>query len=138
MSTHLEEWAREGITDEEEMRRLKTCAMNIWISTCPLYTCAADTSCYAGLAGEETVSTTLDSAYECSRFSQTWASILAVILVLLLYPEVQKKVQAEIDRVVGPHRLPDFDDRSSLPYLECVAQEAPRWVLSRRETAATS
>ena len=27
-----------------------------------------------------------------------------------LYPDVQKKAQKELDRVVGPNRLPDFDD----------------------------
>lgn len=42
-------------------------------------------------------------------------------------PEVQKKAQAEIDRVVGPHRLPNFDDRPSLPYAEALYREVMRW-----------
>ena len=46
-----------------------------------------------------------------------------------LYPEVQKKAQAEIDAVVGPNRLPDFHDRPSLPYINAVVKETSRWNL---------
>ena len=47
---------------------------------------------------------------------------------MALYPEVQKKAQAEIDSVVGPNRLPDFHDRPSLPYIT-VVKESSRWNL---------
>ena len=46
---------------------------------------------------------------------------------MALYPEVQKKAQAEIDAVVGPNRLPDFHDRPSLPYISAVVKESSRW-----------
>jgi cytochrome P450 len=46
---------------------------------------------------------------------------------MLLHPEVQAKAQAEIDRVVGKDRLPDFDDRPALPYLDAVLRETLRW-----------
>ncbi|KAG5220605.1 cytochrome P450 [Salix suchowensis] len=42
-------------------------------------------------------------------------------------PEVQKKAQAELDAVVGPNRLPTFQDRPNLPYMNAVALEALRW-----------
>ena len=48
---------------------------------------------------------------------------------MALYPEVQKKAQAEIDTVVGPKRLPDFHDRPSLPYINAVVKESSRWNL---------
>ena len=48
---------------------------------------------------------------------------------MALYPEVQKKAQAEIDDVVGPNRLPDFNDRPSLPYINAVVKESSRWNL---------
>ena len=48
---------------------------------------------------------------------------------MTIYPDVQKKAQAEIDAVVGPNRLPDFQDRSSLPYINAVVKEASRWNL---------
>ena len=45
---------------------------------------------------------------------------------MALYPEAQKKAQAEIDAVVGPNRLPD---RPSLPYINAVVKETTRWNL---------
>ena len=48
---------------------------------------------------------------------------------MALYPEVQKKAQAEIDAVVGPDRLPDFHDRPSLPYINAMLKELSRWNL---------
>jgi hypothetical protein len=50
---------------------------------------------------------------------------------MALYPELQKKAQAEIDAVVGsnPSRLPDFHDRPSLPYINAVLKESSRWNL---------
>ncbi|PCH38762.1 cytochrome P450 [Wolfiporia cocos MD-104 SS10] len=51
------------------------------------------------------------------------------MLAMVLYPEVFQKAQAEIDRVIGRERLPDFGDRDSLPYLECVIQEVYRCVI---------
>lgn len=52
------------------------------------------------------------------------------ILAMVLHPEVYRKVQAEMDRVVGPERLPDFEDREHLPYLECVLKEVFRYLSS--------
>ena len=46
---------------------------------------------------------------------------------MALYPEVQKKAQAEIDAVVGAHRLPDYEDRPSLPYINAIVNESMRW-----------
>ena len=48
---------------------------------------------------------------------------------MALYPDVQKKAQAEIDAVVGQNRLPDFHDRPSLPYINAVVKESSRWNL---------
>ncbi|KAI0002705.1 cytochrome P450 oxidoreductase OrdA-like protein [Xylariaceae sp. FL0662B] len=48
-------------------------------------------------------------------------------LAMLVHPEVQRKAQEEIDRVVGSDRLPNFDDRENLPYVDAIAREAFRW-----------
>ena len=45
---------------------------------------------------------------------------------MLRHPEAQRKAQEEIDRVVGRNRLPDFSDRESLPFVECMMQETFR------------
>lgn len=49
---------------------------------------------------------------------------------MLLYPEVQKAAQDEIDRVVGSDRLPAYNDMSALPYLTAVMMESLRQVVS--------
>lgn len=46
---------------------------------------------------------------------------------MTLYPDVQKKAQAELDAVVGMKRLPAFEDRPSLPYCEAMFTELLRW-----------
>jgi len=47
---------------------------------------------------------------------------------MCLYPDVQKKAQAEIDAFVGTDRLPTISDRESLPYVEGVMKEVLRWI----------
>ncbi|THH28084.1 hypothetical protein EUX98_g6101 [Antrodiella citrinella] len=49
------------------------------------------------------------------------------ILAMVLHHEVFKKAQEELDRVVGPDRLPDWEDRDNLPYLVSVMKEVYRW-----------
>ena len=46
---------------------------------------------------------------------------------MILYPEVQRKAQTEIDQVVGNSRLPDFSDQDVLPYVQAVLKEVLRW-----------
>ncbi|KAK7864643.1 hypothetical protein R5R35_012415 [Gryllus longicercus] len=52
-------------------------------------------------------------------------------LYLLLYPEVQKKAQAEIDAVVGRNRLPTLNDRPNMPYMEAIVLESVRMFMGR-------
>ncbi len=58
---------------------------------------------------------------------QTAASIYAFFKAMVLFPEVQAKAQAEIDAVVGNNRLPSFDDRERLPYINALVLEVSRW-----------
>ena len=62
------------------------------------------------LAGSETSSTTL----------------LFSIIYMVNYPEVQEKVQAELDRVVGQDRFPSLEDRKELPFLDATISEVQR------------
>lgn len=60
--------------------------------------------------------------------ADTTASSLSIfVLAMVLYPDCQARAQAELDDVLGPNRLPDFSDRESLPYLECLLKETLRW-----------
>ncbi|KAG1874761.1 cytochrome P450 [Suillus subalutaceus] len=57
----------------------------------------------------------------------TVSAIYSFFLAMTLFPDAQKKAQAEIDAVIGPDRLPSFVDRDSLPYTEALAKEVLRW-----------
>ncbi|KAJ7104682.1 cytochrome P450 [Mycena epipterygia] len=46
---------------------------------------------------------------------------------MVLNPECQIRAQKEIDSVVGTSRLPNFEDRAELPFVECILQETLRW-----------
>ena len=41
-------------------------------------------------------------------------------------PELQERAREELERVVGPHRLPTMEDFPSLPYIEAVTMETLR------------
>ena len=45
---------------------------------------------------------------------------------MALNPDVQKKAQAEVDRVIGADRLPDFSDEPALPYVTALLKEVLR------------
>uniref|UniRef100_A0A8D0H936 Cytochrome P450 family 2 subfamily AB member 16 n=1 Tax=Sphenodon punctatus TaxID=8508 RepID=A0A8D0H936_SPHPU len=63
------------------------------------------------LAGTETTTTTL-----------RWA-----LLFMLIYPDVQEKVQKELDDVLGLSRLICYEDRKKLPYTNAVIHEIQRY-----------
>jgi cytochrome P450 len=46
---------------------------------------------------------------------------------MTVYPEVQRRAQAEIDRVIGSDRLPTLADQPSLPYVDALVKEVLRW-----------
>ncbi|KAG6042652.1 hypothetical protein E4U17_001285 [Claviceps sp. LM77 group G4] len=58
----------------------------------------------------------------------TVSSVISFILAMVLYPEVQRRAQREIDEVVGGDRLPDIEDRDHLPYMNALIKEAYRWM----------
>ncbi len=46
---------------------------------------------------------------------------------MALFPDVQRKIQEEIDSIVGNSRLPSVRDRPSMPYVEATMKETLRW-----------
>ena len=61
---------------------------------------------------------------------------MIIIFTMVLHPEQQKRAQEEIDRVVGTGRLPTFDDRDSLPYVEAFFRECLRWRVALPQSTA--
>ncbi|SJL17632.1 uncharacterized protein ARMOST_21188 [Armillaria ostoyae] len=59
--------------------------------------------------------------------AQTSSALQSGFLAMVLYPEVQPRAQEEIDRVVGRHRLPSFEDHEALPYICAICWEIVRW-----------
>jgi len=75
---------------------------------------------------ENIVKQALGSMYQAG-VDTTVSSMTSLFVVLTLYPEVQKRAQAQIDSVISRDRLPTFEDRSRLPYIEAICKELLRW-----------
>ncbi|KAI0330487.1 cytochrome P450, partial [Cubamyces sp. BRFM 1775] len=58
---------------------------------------------------------------------QSFSTIEAFLLAMVLYPEVQAKARAELDAIVGADRLPDYSDRDQLVYVNAILKESLRW-----------
>ncbi|QQK45224.1 Cytochrome P450, E-class, group I [Penicillium digitatum] len=57
----------------------------------------------------------------------TVSSIESFFLAMALFPEAQRKAQQELDTVLGGNRLPQFQDRENLPYVDALVKEVFRW-----------
>ncbi|KAG0706122.1 cytochrome P450 [Suillus ampliporus] len=60
--------------------------------------------------------------------TETTASVLMnFILVMILHPHIQEKAHNIVESVVGTKRLPTFQDRASLSYVDAILRECLRW-----------
>ncbi|KAI0076600.1 cytochrome P450 [Panus rudis PR-1116 ss-1] len=75
---------------------------------------------------EDIIKRSLASMY-AGAADTTVSSLSSFMLAMTLNPEIQRKAQKEIDKVVGTDRLPDYTDISSLPYVDAIVNESLRW-----------
>ncbi|KAL4898945.1 hypothetical protein BDW74DRAFT_171862 [Aspergillus multicolor] len=55
------------------------------------------------------------------------SAMISFLIAAALNPEVQRKAQQELDRVVGAPTLPGYQHRAQLPYITALVQETLRW-----------
>jgi len=75
---------------------------------------------------EEAVIWTAASLYGAAA-DTTMITLTTFTLAMINFEHVQRKAQEEIDRVVGAARLPSFEDREKLPYINALVKEVTRW-----------
>ncbi|KIJ40114.1 hypothetical protein M422DRAFT_32381 [Sphaerobolus stellatus SS14] len=69
---------------------------------------------------------TANSMYSASA-DNTITTISHFLLAMMKHPEFLRRAQEEIDTVVGTDRLPTFNDRPALPYVDAIMEETWRW-----------
>lgn len=55
------------------------------------------------------------------------STLVTFVLACCAFPETLAPAWEELDRVVGPHRSPHFDDEANLPYVRAFVKEVFRW-----------
>lgn len=53
--------------------------------------------------------------------------MMTFLVACLVHPEAQKRARDEIDANVGRERLPTFEDRPMLPFVDAMCKEILRW-----------
>jgi len=49
------------------------------------------------------------------------------VYAMAAHQDIQEKARKVLESVIGPDRLPSFDDRLDMPYVEAVVYELLRW-----------
>ncbi|KAK5899055.1 hypothetical protein CesoFtcFv8_008573 [Champsocephalus esox] len=60
----------------------------------------------------------------------TTNSVLWILLYMVLHPDIQDRMQAEIDEVVGTQRVLSLTDKGSLPFTEATIMEVQRMTVA--------
>jgi cytochrome P450 len=58
---------------------------------------------------------------------QTAAAISTVVMAAAVFPDAQRRVQEELDLVLGPGKAPTFEDMKILPQTHAFVLEMYRW-----------
>ena len=58
--------------------------------------------------------------------SQSVYTFITFICAMIKHPDIQRRAQAELDRVIKPGHLPTMEDEESLPYMNAILKEVLR------------
>ncbi|KAI0253744.1 cytochrome P450 [Lactifluus subvellereus] len=75
---------------------------------------------------EQLIAKALGSMYAAGT-DTTASTLMSFLVAILLRPDVQTMAQEELDTVTGRERLPTFEDRPRLPFVDAVCKEVLRW-----------
>ncbi|EKM55856.1 uncharacterized protein PHACADRAFT_256765 [Phanerochaete carnosa HHB-10118-sp] len=78
-------------------------------------------------AGRESMIRNVTVTAYAAGADTTVSSLGTFILAMLLYPDVQRRAQEEVEQVVETGRFPGYEDKESLPYVVAVMKETLRW-----------
>ncbi|XP_062257617.1 cytochrome P450 1B1 [Platichthys flesus] len=76
--------------------------------------------------GKDYVSPTMGDIFGASQDTLSTA-LQWIVLILVKYPEMQLRVQQEVDKVVERTRLPSIEDQLQLPYIMAFVYEVMRF-----------
>lgn len=77
-------------------------------------------------ARENVVKNCMASAY-AGGSDTTVSTLTSFFMLMALHPEIQRRAQQELDKVLAEGSMPDFSDRPRLPYIEALCRELFRW-----------
>ncbi|KAF8504849.1 cytochrome P450 [Russula emetica] len=75
---------------------------------------------------EKVIAEALGSMYLAGTDS-TASTVMVFIVAALLHPGMQKMAQEQLDTVTMRERLPTFEDRPRLPFVDAICKEVMRW-----------
>lgn len=75
---------------------------------------------------EEVIARALGSL-DLAGTETTASSLMSFFVAALLRPEIQTIAQRELDAITRRERLPTFEDRSRLPFVDAICKEILRW-----------
>ncbi|KAM9365476.1 LOW QUALITY PROTEIN: cytochrome P450 1B1 [Pholidichthys leucotaenia] len=76
--------------------------------------------------GKDYVAASVGDVFGASQDTLS-TSLQWIILVLVKFPEVQKRLQQEVDKVVDRSRIPSIEDQARLPYVMAFIYEVMRF-----------
>lgn len=105
----------DGVRKQDEKGEAPDCFTKTWLEKEETYGLSNDQAAYV-----------IGTMFEAGA-GTTSAAMASFVLAMVHHPDSLRRMQAEIDRVVGDERLPTFDDIPQLPTVRAVAKETMRW-----------